>query len=257
MIKKLVTILLLFIILAYPVLAALNTKSIDLERTSSQYLSITDGDQTGLDLTSDFTYESWINVESFGVDGLFSKWLPGANKSFIIRMSATYVQLFTSSSGANSVFKTISFSFSSATWYHIAVTYDASAGKVELFVDGATKGSQTGLYTSIFNGTGTVMFGQQNAAVAIYDGKMDEIIVWDDVRTPTEISESYNSGDGKTYNGDEANMVGYWRMEDNLLDETSNNNDLTNNNSATYSSDVPFAGSADPVSAFGVPFITW
>ena len=41
----------------------MNTNSIDLELSSSQYLSITDGNQTGLDLNSDFTIECWIKLE--------------------------------------------------------------------------------------------------------------------------------------------------------------------------------------------------
>ena len=44
--------------------------------------------------------------------------------------------------------------------------------------------------------------------------------------------------------GDEAGLVGYWKLNNSLLDETSNDNDLTNNNSATFSTDVPFSGSS-------------
>ena len=40
-----------------------NTYSLDLELTSSQYAYIADGDQTGLDITGDFTYEMWIKLE--------------------------------------------------------------------------------------------------------------------------------------------------------------------------------------------------
>ena len=44
-------------------------------------------------------------------------------------------------------------------------------------------------------------------------------------------------------NGDEAGLVGYWKLNNSLLDETSNNNDLTNNNSATFSTTVaPIGG---------------
>jgi len=39
-----------------------NTHSIALAAASSQSLSITDGSQTGLDLSGDFTIEAWIKL---------------------------------------------------------------------------------------------------------------------------------------------------------------------------------------------------
>ena len=91
-----------------------------------------------------------------------------------------------------------------------------------------------------------------------FDGLVDELIVWDDIRTPTEIAESYNSGDGKIYVGDEANMISYWRMEDDLTDShESNGNDLTNNNSATFNADVPFPGEAEVIVETKKPNAVW
>jgi len=46
--------------------------------------------------------------------------------------------------------------------------------------------------------------------------------------------------------GTETGLKGYWKLNDSLLDETTNNNDLTNVNSAVFSTDVPFGGSPPP-----------
>ena len=40
------------------------TQSLDLERSSAQYATISDAAQTGLDFATDFTIETWINLES-------------------------------------------------------------------------------------------------------------------------------------------------------------------------------------------------
>jgi hypothetical protein len=40
----------------------MNTHSLDLELSSSQYAYITDANQTGLDITGDFTIEAWIKL---------------------------------------------------------------------------------------------------------------------------------------------------------------------------------------------------
>jgi len=37
-----------------------------------------------------------------------------------------------------------------------------------------------------------------------------------------------------------AGLVGYWRFENNYLDETTNNNDLTASGSPVFSTDIPF-----------------
>jgi len=59
--KYLIFSLLVFLL---PSFAFAASASIDLERSSSQYLSITDASQTGLDFTGDFTIEGWVKLES-------------------------------------------------------------------------------------------------------------------------------------------------------------------------------------------------
>ena len=56
-------IILILLFIAFPILGA-NTHSIDLESGSSQYLSIADVSQTGLDITGDMTIACAVRVES-------------------------------------------------------------------------------------------------------------------------------------------------------------------------------------------------
>jgi len=219
-----------------------NTHSIDLESTSSQYLSITDAAQTGLDITGDMTLECWVNFESVGTQILLSKYDGTTNRSWNFLYNGTSLVFYNSSDGANVSSDSSVWSPDLATWYQIAIAYDASAGTAELYINGSSVDTLTGLATSMFNSSAPFLIGSflntTSNPDAFWDGKIDDVRVWSDIRTPTEISNNYN----KELVGNEANLVAYWKLNNSLLDETSNNNDLTNNNSAVFSTDVPFTG---------------
>jgi hypothetical protein len=68
---------------------------------------------------------------------------------------------------------------------------------------------------------------------------MDDVRVWSDLRTASEIS-FYNT---EVLTGSEGNLVAYYKCDSNVEDaQTSGLNDLTANNTPTYSTDIPFAG---------------
>ena len=221
---------------------AANTHSIDLELSSSQYLSITDGDQTGLDITGDLTIETWIKLESDASGYIVNKWGKDEGYAFTYVNSGTGLRLRIND-GTGTTNAIVAWTPSTATWYHIAVAYDASAGTADFYVNGSQQGVQQGsLKTSINDNAKSFVIGinydDGDNPNNQFDGLIDEVRVWSDVRTPTEISDNYQ----KELAGNEAGLVGYWKLNNSLLDETSNDNDLTNNNSATFTSDVPFVG---------------
>ena len=218
--------------------ASFNTHSIDLERDSNQYLSIADASQTGLDITGDFTFELWANFES-NINGVFiNKRGSAGNYSYNFYYTATNnIVLFLSNNGTSFVSKLWSFTPTLSTWYHIAVTFDSSAGSAQLFINGVTKGTVTGLPNSIYNSNVAFVIGS-NPTVGNYqfDGLIDDVRIWNDVRTSTEIANNMN----KELTGTEANLQGYWKLNNSPNDLTSNGNDLTETNSPIYSTDTPF-----------------
>jgi len=71
---------------------------------------------------------------------------------------------------------------------------------------------------------------------------MDEVRIWNDVRTATEISQNYKG----VLTGSEANLVAYYKFDDNLNDSSGNNLHLTGvGDIGTYSSATVAAG--DPL----------
>lgn len=227
-----------------------NTHSIDLEESSSQYLSITDAAQTGLDITGDMTIEAWIKAETFpAANGtILSKYNSAARSyTFVVEDTGggTRRLRFTISddgagTGETTATATTNIAGDTGAWHHVAVAYDASAGQAFFYYDGTADGSPTGLKTAIFDGVAPVRIGARDVGgspAQFFDGLIDEVRVWNDIRTSGEISGNRN----KQLNGSEAGLVAYWRLNNDLTDETTNGNDLTNNNAAVFSADVPFS----------------
>jgi len=244
-----------------------NTKSIDLELSSSQYLS--HADNASLSITGDISIMGWFNLEQ----------LPSTNGSpmkLVIKDGTTSQRGFTWQihnswpASDTMIFDYLPTDGSSITqetkggivvsgdvgnWVHLAVTADVSAQDIKFYKNGVL---QTGTVTqasdasAIGDNTTDFQIGARDVGGTpghYFDGKIDEVSYWDKVLTSTEVSDNYNSGDGEILTGSETKLVGYWRFEDDLTDETSNANTLTNNNAATYSTDVPFAGADFPILA--------
>lgn len=231
-----------------------NTHSIDLELSSSQYLSITDGDQTGLDLSGDFTFECWIKFETIASVAANYPYVMGkydwtsANISYLLWIDSdtNKLNLNVSDDGGTGAGHFLRFASTTTlatadTWVHIAATFDISAETCTFCFNGneesGSKVAGTTIGATLHNGSAPFDIGSNYAGSGSFiDGKIDDVRVWNDIRSEAEIDANKD----KELAGNEAGLVAYWKLNNSLLDETSNNNDLTNNNSAVFSTDVPF-----------------
>jgi hypothetical protein len=84
-------------------------------------------------------------------------------------------------------------SIADGLWHHIAVTYDnAAVLKFKLYIDGQMVANQN--TTQAVNTASTsVILGRRNDAVNYFDGVIDELRIWNVVRTPAQISAAMNS----------------------------------------------------------------
>jgi len=229
--------------------------AIDLELSSSQYLSISDGSQTGLDLSSDFTFECWIKLEqlpstagtNFSIITKNNDWDAAIDRGFQFWINSSDILgcWITGITTTQSSYSTMDEAFDGddvGVWIHLAVSWDASASEYVFYKNGVLKGgtSISSTANNIRNSTGSFLIGSTYGTGAnkfFFDGMIDEVRVWSDIRTITEI----NTNKDVELIGTEDNLVGYWNFNNNLLDVTSNNNDLTNNGSAVFSILVPFS----------------
>ena len=212
-----------------------SSTSADIETDSTQYLSITDAAQTGLDLSGDLTFEFWVNFETIPtVDEdnrtLINKSAAGdLGYSFLLRRRLGSNFLRTNFYEDNSTLDGVRWNldrdgtaFSTGTWYFIALTFDVSepaATEWELWVGeaGSAPTSQgngdfideTANISSIQNTGAEFRIGADATEGTRFDGQMDEVRIWNDIRTSTEISDNYQS----ELVGNEAGLVAYWPFE--------------------------------------------
>lgn len=185
-----------------------------------------DLDPAALNGATDFTAECWFRISTdFTQDhALFSAAHSGQTNEFLAIINAptsisvlvrgTEVQ-FTASDGVPEIMNN--------EWHHLAVVRDDTADDVELFIDGVSKGSKsapTGALTVDANG---FVFGQDQDSVGggfhagqALGGYGDDIRIWSDVRTPTEIADNMST----ELVGDEAGLELYHRLNEGQGDVT-------------------------------------
>jgi hypothetical protein len=250
-------------------------RSLDLEASNSEYAYISDGDQTDLNPTGDFTLEGQFQFESTPSSDtmmpLITKYaVSSSNRTFqwgLYNDAGTLkiqAQVY-NSAGSQDVVRWNWTPATDGTWFHLALTFDisqATASEFELFIVGVSQGNGTVIVdnniSDIKDSTVDFAIGMAREGTDFFDGKIDDVRVWSDVRTSGEIDDNRDT----ELNGDEAGLVGYWKFNTSLADETSNGNDLSfSPASPTYSTEIPFSfdetASVSPVVAnFTVPSTT-
>lgn len=93
-------------------------------------------------------------------------------------------------------------------WTHLAATYDGSL--LRLYVNGILQSSASAvgvLDTASFT---AYNIGRNTSAVAYFDGKIDEVRIWNYPKTATEIGRDYT----RQMIGNEPGLIGYYRLNE-------------------------------------------
>jgi hypothetical protein len=91
----------------------------------------------------------------------------------------------------------------------------------------------------------TMFVSALSGSHAMANQQVNDIAIWSTSLNAANITAIYNSGtptDLTTAAGNynqQGNLVGYWKMEDNTNDSSSNSNNLTLYGDTTYSSSTP------------------
>ncbi|MCX6879947.1 MAG: IPT/TIG domain-containing protein [Verrucomicrobia bacterium] len=171
---------------------------------ADDYVSIADAND--LDLTNNYTLECWFKADSFGsggfpsnLRGLISKYQSSGANGYFLRLRGTELEFDgTYTSGLN---------LQNGTWYHVAAVNDN--GTRRLYLNGVDKTSLlTGSPSAVQANTNALTLASDYLADSnrFFDGRMDEVRVWNDVRTVTEINDNRN----KELVGNESNLVAYY-----------------------------------------------
>jgi hypothetical protein len=234
-----------------PASAGVNTHSTGLVAASSQLWNITDASQTGLGFTGAFTLCGWVKFASLPASntevGFITKWGSAAGASayqleFFNNAGTQTLQVNTLGNNGNH-FSRVNWSPSVDTWYHVCASYNTSgSANVKFYVDGAQTGaSQNDTNTSINTNASDFDIGAAGDAANrtnYLNGEVDDVQVYNAELSGATITSLYTAScdvlDSAT------NLQGRWRFDNNGDDSTSNNNDLTNVNTATFSTDLAY-----------------
>lgn len=244
------------------------TQSLDLETSSSQYLGA--NDSASLDVSTNFTLEGSFNPESLITGGkeapLICKDDGGSGqRSYYLNIidagGGVYrLQCFVNGGGANYQLGYITYTFSTATWTHAAVTFDGSqsvANRLTFYINGVDQGHGTNISggtgaTSAANSTAQLRIGAFHHASLVslgylFDGKVSLARVWNTTRSQTDIANNMCNVFGTATTG----LAAEWSLDGVYTDASGNGNTLTASGSPVFATDVPSTcGAAAPATAY-------
>ncbi|MBI2465307.1 DUF2341 domain-containing protein [Candidatus Shapirobacteria bacterium] len=166
---------------------------------------VTDYTDTGDVFYSDIlTIEAWVNIHS--VNGSVYKSIiekrnssgvtAGSNEFEIVIRPNRQIEWGTWDSGGAGITNTRSTTTLNLNqWYHVAITHSGIGGTAFVYVNGI-KESAEGIDATIRDGTSHLQFSPRHASDnnRFYDGLLDDVRIFDYVRTPAQIAYDYNHG---------------------------------------------------------------
>jgi hypothetical protein len=175
----------------------------DLESSNSEYLSISDGTQNGLDITGSLTLVGWVRPESlerwqvlaakyeYGVSnrGYRLDFRPGDRVGFIVSPNGSF-------SGAYLLEASPPSPMQVDRWYHVAGVYDADQRTLSVYLDGELAASRSVDYGWVYDSSAPFMLGAdvyRGSVVHHFDGRLDEWRVYTRALSQAEI-EALMSG---------------------------------------------------------------
>lgn len=101
---------------------------------------------------------------------------------------------------------------STGTWHHIAGIYESTSNTLKLYVNGTLANSGTSTVTVATSALNNIHIGRRNDATGYFQGSIEEVRVWSDERTATEIANNKN----KELCLPATNLVSYFRFNEGI-----------------------------------------
>lgn len=211
----------------------------DLESSSSQYFS--KSSPSGITFTDDFTCMAWIKLESYpAVQMIASRYNGSSGWWFSVEADGRVQAIGFNGSAANFRGGRTYQSLPLNKWVHVAITTNMSAQDYNIYINGVLVPNENrtgGTNPTSLVQAGDLQVGALNGSTQPFDGKVAQVAVFDALLTEANIRE-YMS---RPLTGSETNCVAAFSLDNDITDLTSNNNDLTAQNSAVATdADSPF-----------------
>jgi hypothetical protein len=198
-----------------------------------------------------FTISTWVKVDDYGdndPDFILDVGTSGNGRRINLSISTNGFNASLEGVGSN-IFDVYASSSNTTDWQHVVFNWSGT-DYARIFING-TQAAET---TDISSGTLTLEsgdsfnIGKRFSGAHYFPGDIDEMSIWNEALTSSEITALYNTGaglDASSNSGNytsSSNLIAYWKMDEGtgttLSDATSNGNDGTING-ATWSPDSP------------------
>lgn len=171
--------------------------------------------QENLTIEAKINPAGWGEAPNVGFGRIVDKknvvlYLIGANPAFNDHSLA--LQL-THADGTVSISTSAENSVNLDTWQHVAFTYDANTSEVKMYINGIEKilsQTKAPLGSIADNSSNELLIGNNSTSAFGFDGTIDEVRIWNVVRSKNEIQENIND----YINGAETGLVSYWKMNE-------------------------------------------
>ena len=202
--------------------------------------------------TTAATVELWMNSTATNIGGLFS-YATTANANAFLLINPAQLEV-----RVNGVLAyQLPTPLNDGAWHHVAATWTNSGG-VNVYIDGVLRNaSSVGVQTVLTDGA--LVLGQDQDTVGggfstdqAYKGRLDEVRIWNHVRTTTEIRNNMNVAISNSVPG----LVAYYRLDGAgpvYTNSAAFTNHLVSAGTVTLSpSTVPFAPAVASTNAVGI-----
>jgi hypothetical protein len=193
-------------------------------------VAVGDMDSASTPIKKVFTVEAWFNPASIGTTG--SGEIPLYGRAIIassrpagptgtaftpiwVSQKGSEIWVFASGAIVTSI-KTVGLGLQVGTWYHVAVSVAANR-VVTLYVNGVPKGTGITHQNPALDWEYQFTIGDLRPDKKLpFHGSIDEVRVWNYVRTANEISDNYlNTGLAPS-----PGLLGNWKLDGNALDSS-------------------------------------
>lgn len=195
------------------------------------------GNSASTQITQSITMEAWVKSESLNTQSIIKK--NGTGSGYELSLSRDVAgglpQNFFFRLNAATTYRINSTTYYpiDGTWSHVAATYDYLTKEMKLYVNGIQEGGTLTGPASIVSNSNNLVIGTDaiTPRSKYFDGSIDEVRIWNVVRTEAQIRENMC----KKLIGTEPGLVGYWNFNEksgtSIKDLTANGNNGTLMNS--------------------------
>lgn len=174
-----------------------------------------------LNISHAITIETWINPTfPLGVQDVVSKSSVGVNSGYIFPRTSdgwANVEFLLYINGQGWQTLSVPYTNNSATpinlneWHHLAATYDGYTMKI--YIDGNLYGTKSFAGSIAVNNNNLTISGQTGFVGEFFDGKVDDVRIWNRALTQCEIS----AGKSCELSGPQTGLAAYFKMNQGII----------------------------------------